>query len=74
MPLETLQRMAVCYRDYLPTPAASVHPYAAPAHAMRLAGLPPTLIQVAELDALRPEGEAFGRKLLDRGVAAETRI
>lgn len=74
VPLETLQRMAVCYRDYLPTPAASVHPYAAPAHAMRLAGLPPTLIQVAELDALRPEGEAFGRKLLDRGVAAETRI
>ncbi|TWG87261.1 acetyl esterase/lipase [Cupriavidus gilardii J11] len=74
VPLETLQRLAGYYREYLPTPAASVHPYAAPAHAMRLAGLPATLIQVAEADALRPEGEAFGRKLAACGVATETQI
>ncbi|MGT2490595.1 alpha/beta hydrolase fold domain-containing protein [Cupriavidus basilensis] len=65
VPLEMLQRLAGYYRDYLPTPAASVHPYAAPALASRLAGLPPTLIQVAEEDALRAEGEAFAGRPAD---------
>ncbi|MGO4327586.1 alpha/beta hydrolase [Cupriavidus sp. 2TAF22] len=74
VPLEMLQRLAGYYRDYLPTPAASVHPYAAPALASRLAGLPPTLIQVAEEDALRAEGEAFASRLQTAGVPAEARI
>lgn len=72
--LETLQRLAGYYRDYLPTPAASVHPYAAPAHASRLGGMPETLILVAEEDALRPEGEAFAQRLTANGVPAEARI
>jgi len=38
----------------------------------QLKGLPPILIQVAENDILRNEGEAFGRKLAEAGVTVTT--
>ena len=38
----------------------------------QLKGLPPTLIQVAQNDILRDEGEAFGRKLELAGVTVTT--
>ncbi|ABF11730.1 alpha/beta hydrolase [Cupriavidus metallidurans] len=74
VPMEMLRRLACNYREYLPTPADSVHPYAAPALASRMAGLPATLVQVAEQDALRAEGEAFAAKLAKAGISARALI
>lgn len=60
------------YNKYLASPSqaddARLSPLRAPLH--RLANQPPTLVITAELDPLRDEGEAFGHRLTEAGVAS----
>ena len=55
---------------YAPDAETRNHRYVAPLKATteQLRGLPPTLIQTAENDVLRDEGEAYARKLDEAGV------
>ncbi len=57
--------------NYLPDTKKRKEIFASPLQASveQLKGLPPALIQTAENDVLRDEGEAFARKLDEAGVA-----
>ncbi len=70
----TTPLMKWMYDMYIPDPEKRKQIYASPLRATveQLKGLPPTLIQVAENDVLRDEGEAFGRKLDEAGVTVTT--
>jgi acetyl esterase len=60
------------WNHYAPDAETRMHRYVAPLKATteQLRGLPPTLIQTAENDVLRDEGEAYARKLDEAGVDA----
>jgi acetyl esterase/lipase len=62
------------YDLYTTDPEKRKEIYASPLQATveQLKGLPPALIQVAESDILRDEGEAYGRKLDQAGVKVTT--
>ncbi|WP_295116420.1 alpha/beta hydrolase [uncultured Chitinophaga sp.] len=62
------------FDQYTPNKADRENIYVSPLKATteQLKGLPPTLIQVAENDILRDEGEAYGRKLDEAGVKVTT--
>jgi acetyl esterase len=70
----TTPLMKWMYDMYIPDASKRADILASPLHATvdQLRGLPPTLIQVAENDVLRDEGEAYGRLLLEAGVKATT--
>jgi acetyl esterase/lipase len=48
-----------------------VSPYAAPARAEDLAGLPPAYVTTMEFDPLRDEGISYGLRMLQAGVSVE---
>ena len=67
----TRNMMIWFWDNYLPDVEKRKEIYASPLQASldELAGLPPALIQVAENDVLRDEGEAYARKLDEAGVS-----
>jgi acetyl esterase len=70
----TTSLMKWMYDLYTTDPNQRREIYASPLQATveQLKGLPPALIQVAESDILRDEGEAYGRKLDEAGVTVTT--
>ncbi len=70
-PLVDGSDVARCWDHYLGADRTDVSPYAAPARAVDLAGLPPTYIMTAELDPLRDDGLRYASRLLEAGVSVE---
>ncbi|MBL4676844.1 MAG: alpha/beta hydrolase [Mucilaginibacter sp.] len=70
----TTPLMKWMYDMYIPSPSDRNTRFASPLEATieQLKGLPPALIQVAENDVLRDEGESYGRKLEEAGVRVAT--
>lgn len=68
-PFMTREKVAASWRHYLGAEAAT--PYAAPARAVDVSGLPPAYIATAELDPNRDEGLDYGLRLLQAGVSVE---
>jgi acetyl esterase len=68
-PWMTRDKVTAIWRHYLG--AAPGSPYAAPARAADLSGLPAAYIATAEFDPLRDEGIGYALRLLQAGVSVE---
>jgi acetyl esterase len=68
-PWQNRDKVAAAWRHYLGSTPAT--PYAAPARAADLSGLPPAYIATAEFDPVRDEGITYALRLLQAGVSVE---
>ena len=69
--LLTRASMVWFWDHYLPNAAAGREAYASPYRADDVSSLPPALVQTAEYDPLRDEGEAYGERLREAGVEVD---
>lgn len=68
-PFLTKEEISWCFDQYLPRSEDRHDWRAAPIRAENFAGLPPAFVLTCEYDLLRAEGEAYGLKLAQAGVA-----
>jgi acetyl esterase len=68
-PFMTRDKVSASWRHYLGSAPAS--PYAAPARASDLSGLPPAYITAAEFDPNRDEAMVYAQRLMEAGVPVE---
>lgn len=76
-PITSIENGEISWDSYLGAGVRGtdqVSPYAAPARATDLTGLPPALVTAYELDALRDEGIAYAQRLLSAGVSTELHV
>ena len=69
--LLTRASMVWFWDHYLPNAEAGQDAYASPYRADDVSNLPPALVQTAEYDPLRDEGEAYGERMREAGVDVE---
>ena len=62
------------WRAYLGDNRSKVEPYASPAHAEDLSGMPPTYIMIGTLDMFRDEAIDYAQRLMEVGVPVELHV
>lgn len=62
------------WQQYLRGPMDAEHPYAVPARAQRLTGLPPALVLTGGDDPMRDEALAYAERLREAGIAVHSGV